>query len=831
MSKEKGKDKRFFSQRNTRSDTEDKIFGQPAPLNTNVLPTSLDIGRAILFTQHEMQTSQLSQNDSKSHLNVKFNIVRKQVAEQVQEIWMKASIPCAQLKSIEWRIENLWKKRTNLRNVEEAQKDWSKLFDICQCKCPYVKCEAVGCVNKECIEYHGILCTCSKSSKQHERENSFLHDQRHARRQTISDEIDKEATKKMNDAQARLQNEQEKLQRETKRLSDLKDAQREANEAFACLEIDDEPSSKKQKKEDEDFKAGYERKSSRNMQDLENTAEACDRLDIEDNTAAYLINAYLKDLNLLNQETIVDRKKLSRQRQKYRKKKLDEEIEKQKKDEVSSAYFDARKDATLTMKTINGIPRKTVQVEEHISIVEEPGSRYLGHVTPKDGTGEEVAKALYKSLKSIGAEKTVKVVGNDGCLANNGWDKGACACYESFTGQPLQRFSCLLHANELPLRAALVQHIGKTSGPSTYHGPISRAIHDPQLRERPIANFKKIDCPDFPVLPEEVHKDLSTDQLYLYDICHGLISGKIDESLASRSSGTIIQSRWVTTGSSLARHYASEEKPSRHLTALINIVVKLYALMWFTIKCRPKAIDGPKHLFQMISIAKKFPKEDSQILLKRIQYNAYFAHPENVLLTMLTEDEKSLRDEAVQLILKARQQRQPEIPADSVIPDETIEQELHADDLLINEVFESEELHDTQSESNPSHDCEEEEEQSTESQEEELPRHKVRAFKVPKLNFEAKSYVAMTDLETVLYEPPLTMHLSDDQIKAIIEEPLIVPNYPNHTQAVERAVKLTTEASSKVIGSKQRHGMICQKISARKVVPKFRSKQDAFPLL
>ena len=113
----------------------------------------------------------------------------------------------------------------------------------------------------------------------------------------------------------------------------------------------------------------------------------------------------------------------------------------------------------------------------------------------------------------------------------------------------------------------------------------------------------------------------------------------------------------------------------------------------------------------------------------------------------------------------------------------------------------------------------------------ELPEYQVRTFRVPKLNIQASTYVDMVDLEGQLYEPPLTMRFSDDEIKRCIDTPLIVPNYPNHTQAVERAVKLTTEAASRVTGFEQRHGMICQRIKARKMIPKFKSKKDALPLL
>ena len=87
----------------------------------------------------------------------------------------------------------------------------------------------------------------------------------------------------------------------------------------------------------------------------------------------------------------------------------------------------------------------------------------------------------------------------------------------------------------------------------------------------------------------------------------------------------------------------------------------------------------------------------------------------------------------------------------------------------------------------------------------------------------------MIDIEKELYKLPLTMRLSDYQIKAFEKKPLSILNYPNHTQAVERAVKLTIEAS-KVVGFEQRHGMICPRIKARKLIPRFHSKKDALPM-
>jgi len=106
----------------------------------------------------------------------------------------------------------------------------------------------------------------------------------------------------------------------------------------------------------------------------------------------------------------------------------------------------------------------------------------------------------------------------------------------------------------------------------------------------------------------------------------------------------------------------------------------------------------------------------------------------------------------------------------------------------------------------------------------------VRKYLVPKINFDATSYTQLIDLQRAgITEPPLTLDLSDTQISAFKTTPFEVPNYPCHTQAVERAVRLVSQASSKVVGQKARDGYIRQRIRARKELKKFATKQDFFP--
>ena len=52
-----------------------------------------------------------------------------------------------------------------------------------------------------------------------------------------------------------------------------------------------------------------------------------------------------------------------------------------------------------------------------------------------------------------------------------------------------------------------------------------------------------------------------------------------------------------------------------------------------------------------------------------------------------------------------------------------------------------------------------------------------------------------------------------------------VIKYPSHTHAVERSVKLVTEASGKTVGPQNRDGFIKTTLESRKHMPKFESKK------
>lgn len=107
----------------------------------------------------------------------------------------------------------------------------------------------------------------------------------------------------------------------------------------------------------------------------------------------------------------------------------------------------------------------------------------------------------------------------------------------------------------------------------------------------------------------------------------------------------------------------------------------------------------------------------------------------------------------------------------------------------------------------------------------------LRTFKVPALNFDAKDY---TDLITwqdcKITEPPLTSNLSDETLKEIVKSGLTtcqnIKDFPCHTQAVERVIKLVTEASSAVCGENKRDGFIRARLLSRQQMPNFETKKQ-----
>lgn len=264
---------------------------------------------------------------------------------------------------------------------------------------------------------------------------------------------------------------------------------------------------------------------------LRNTAVACDRFRVKNRSATGLATALLKDIGLVtpnDSRFAINKNKIWRSRVNTRQKLSDIKV-----DAINALYFDGRKDKTLVQRKSNEIIHHKSIVEEHITLLQEPGSQYIGHTTPKSGKSIHLAESIcefFRSNSGTIAQTTFNAVGCDGTNANVGHKGGVIRRLELTVNRTLQYIICQLHGNELPLRHLFRKLDGETSGPTTFKGPIGIQLKKSYLN--PIVPFKTI-----PVKLPKIEKKLSTDQQYLYDICHAISTGYCSISLANRYPG------------------------------------------------------------------------------------------------------------------------------------------------------------------------------------------------------------------------------------------------------------------------------------------------------
>ena len=191
---------------------------------------------------------------------------------------------------------------------------------------------------------------------------------------------------------------------------------------------------------------------------------------------------------------------------------------------------------------------------------------------------------------------------------------------------------CQLHANELPLRH-LLEHLNRpTSGPTAFSGAIGKTLAT--CEQLPVVQFDKIEVG----LPQVTRKNLSTDQEYLLQMCQTVSSGNSSIDFSMRNPGKMIHSRWLTTANRILRLYIGTKNPSSNLQILANFVMKVYAPSWFVITMKPSCTEGAKHLFGTVYMSRYLPEEMKVVVHPVKQRNAYFGHPENILLAMITDE-------------------------------------------------------------------------------------------------------------------------------------------------------------------------------------------------
>ncbi|GBM69300.1 hypothetical protein AVEN_86630-1 [Araneus ventricosus] len=98
----------------------------------------------------------------------------------------------------------------------------------------------------------------------------------------------------------------------------------------------------------------------------------------------------------------------------------------------------------------------------------------------------------------------------------------------------------------------------------------------------------------------------------------------------------------------------------------------------------------------------------------------------------------------------------------------------------------------------------------------------LRRFIIPAVDFRATDYVDLIDWQPCNVTPPTVLRqISSHEFVNMIRDDVPMDGrdlikFPSHTQAVERIVKLVTEASRRRVGPQNRDGFIRATLESRK---------------
>ena len=627
------------------------VFGAPRELPQNQLPTYADVMKLYNMTKKTLKEQVAKEPSHRDISDV--------VLMEVEQLWEKASLPRLSHKRIQDMLKTyhgkyvalirVSKDRRNTETYKERMRSFkdnsNSLFDISSCKCEPIS-----------------ICVCEKYRKVPVIEQDFLLDQR-AERSMMMAGIDRQESGKIQQRHVRRTG---VIRQETTPAKPKSPQPSTSVLTNADIEIDDvafdDDNDANDRRDDSDFEISddtHEEPTPTPTPDnqmrvkLPTLASSCDRHGLSDRAAASITSAVLQNIGIIHEgdiSQVIDRSKIRRERIKKR-----TILRVESSNLITGVYFDGCKDKTMVqVKEGDGKLHRKTLTEEHISIVSEPGSSYFGHVSPTGGSSKVVTDELmtYLHEKDVDLSK-IQAMGCDGTAVNTGTKGGIVRLFELSLKRPVNWFICQLHANELPLRHLFAHLDGHTSGPKGFSGPIGKELTGCEALK--LVEFTCIQCD----LPSTLPDDLSTDQKYLYDMCNAISVGICPVALSLRNPGLMNHSRWLTTANRTLRLYVSTLNPSYELKELVVIIIKVYAPMWFAIKTKPSCKDGGRHVFQAIVKSRYLSKDLRDVVDPVIQRNGYFSHPENLLLSMLTDDRPIIRKLGLRRIMKARSQDKP----------------------------------------------------------------------------------------------------------------------------------------------------------------------------
>lgn len=412
---------------------------------------------------------------------------------------------------------------------------------------------------------------------------------------------------------------------------------------------------------------------------------------------------------------------------------------------------------------------------DNIAIVEQPGNHYLGFISTFDSDAESIYKKLLEFFKKHERDlSSLIAIGSDGAATNVGVDAGVIRKFEKGLQSPIHRIICLLHLLELILKAVICAYFGEMIGPYKNTGAFKVAIETCHTFR--IQTFERIELKNMPSINGSFSgKLLNSDQKFLYEMGKAVNDGIVDKNLAVRKPGELSAPRWTIAAIRMLRLYVSTDRPSHRLKLVVMFIQHVYIPMLFSIKLNPYWTYGCIHIYNMLVNSQSLDRKTFNVVKERIQFNSFFAHSENVLMSLICDHEKDVRRAAYQIILSTRNENDP----------------------------------DNQN------------------------SHNLRVFKKPNIAIEYgvkyKHYWEIIDWnKEVIHEPPFTRNLKRNQLirnmesDDIIQVPLIL----SHSQYTEFYVQTVKRAVTKYVGHETQDERIKSKIIGRRLNTNLHSRNE-----
>ena len=359
----------------TRSSTEHAIFGQPATLPSNQLPTCEDVIKLYWFYQKQ-------QNEMTT-----IHDYATRIAIDVKDLYHKAGIPTIKLPNIVQKVKRLIEKMQKLLKHPEKKRSmesfkakvetFGQLFDVCSCRC-----FDAGIRDRS-------SCRCSLPLKIPSIEWEFWVDQKSGRKMVMG-RVDKAETLKLQRREERVRS-HPALQQDSCVVNEHKrDRTAISDDSDNAVDNTDDGDGDKDNSEDSDKSetesSEDEAESRQNRTKYPELCKAIERCKVSNRQACIIANAVLKDLNLLTSQITIDPAKIQRQRKYWRKREIGAHTEANK--NLKCIGFDGKQDETLIKDK-----KKLKHVkQEHYVVLSYPGNIYIDHVVPQTSKAADVAR-------------------------------------------------------------------------------------------------------------------------------------------------------------------------------------------------------------------------------------------------------------------------------------------------------------------------------------------------------------------------------------------------------------------------------------------------------